>query len=460
MLQFRCAAATLLVAALIFVAAPTASADGARPPDAGRLPAAAPGSPTRPTRINDIDGDGTLDVVFVSNGQSADEDYAELDGSVQVLFGDGKLQRVTTTQLHDRMFEDSLFGSAIVVGDLNRDGFADIVVSDPSALDYRGRVWALWGSAAGISASRTTVLATGGQGIGRSLAFVPLPEPVLAIGTTIADAHVDLYRVRTDGRLGERRRITIGSPGIVGRNFEQTDFGQSLSASGDLLVIGAPTAGASWTAGAAYVLQLQPGLRYWATRVMQGSRGVPGAQEEFDAFGQAVSVLDDRLAIGVPSEQLGVHETAGAIQLLRVERTGHGLRIHPGRLLTQASAGVPGDIGDIHVLGNEVLVTRLCAEGYGVISADHHSGRLLSVPFIAGTCSSGWLSAVNAVDPANAGPPPVSVLRRFVDGAAVDEPVMVVDDDTLEIGWPGSITQTDLRGKVLTPVWRLAEPAA
>ncbi len=54
----------------------------------------------------------------------------------------------------------------------------------------------------------------------------------------------------------------------------------------------------------------------------------------------------------------------------------------------------------------------------------------------------------------------MSVLRRFVDGAAVDEPVMVVDDDTLEIGWPGSITQTDLRGKVLTPVWRLAEPAA
>ncbi len=460
MLRFRCAASTLLGAALIFAAVPTASADGARPQEVVRLPAAAPDKPSRPTRINDIDGDGKLDVVFANNGRSADDDHPGRDGSVQVLFGDGKLQRVTTTQLHDRLFEDSSFGSALVVGDLNRDGYADIVVADQFALEYRGRVWALWGSAAGISASRTTVLATGGKGIGHSLAFVPLPEPVLAIGTTLADAHVDLYRVRNDGRLGEGRRVTIGSPGIVGRNFEQTDFGESLSASGDLLVIGAPTAGAIWTAGAAYVLQLQPGLRYWATRVMQGSRGVPGAQEKFDAFGQAVSVLDDRVAIGVPSEQLGAHETAGAIQLLRVERTGHGLRIHPGRLLTQASAGVPGDVGDIHILGAEVLVTRLCAHGYGVISDDYASGRLLSVPFITGRCAGGWLSADHSVDPAKPGPPPVSILRRFVDGVAVDEPVIVVADYTLALGWPGSITRRDLSGKAASPLGGLAPPAA
>jgi hypothetical protein len=449
MWKFRCAGAALLIAMATFVAAPAATAEPAT-------------APTKATRINDIDGDRKLDLVFVNGGAWAnpDDNQPGRVGSVQVLFGDGKFQQVTTTQLHDRLFEDSQFGSALVVGDLNRDGYADIVVADQFALEYRGRVWALWGSAAGISASRTTVLATGGQGIGHSLAFVPLPEPVLAIGATVADAHVDLYRVRNDGRLGERRRITIGSPGIAGRNFEETVFGESLSASGDLLVIGAPEAGAIWTAGAVYVLQLQPGLRYWATRVMQGSRGVPGAQEDFDAFGQAVSVLDDRVAIGVPSEQLGVHETAGAIQLLRVERTGHGLSIHPGRLLTQASPGVPGDIGDIHVFGGEVLVTRLCALGYGVISADHASERLLSVPFVAGACSSGWLSADHTADPANPGPPPVSVLRRSVDGVAVDEPVIAVDDYTLEIGWPGSITRTDLKGKARAAVRLVALPAA
>ena len=451
MRHFRCALAALLVALAGFVAAPTASAE----------PAAAP---RQATRINDIDGDGKLDVVFVCPGQWAnpDDDQPGLAGSVQVLFGDGKLQQVTTTQLHDRLFEDSNFGAALVVGDLNRDGYADIIVSDQFALGYRGRVWALWGSAAGISASRTTVLATGhGESIGGSVAFVPLPEPVLAIGALAsANRHVDLYRVRNDGRLGERRRINIGSPGIVGRNFEETDFGSSLSASGDLLVIGAPTAGPIWTSGAAYVLQLQPGLRYWATRVIQGSRGVPGTPEQFDAFGQAVSVLDDRVAIGVPSEQLGIHETAGAIQLLRVERTGHGLRIRPGRLLTQASPDVPGDVGGIHILGEDVLVTRLCAQGYGVISADYAIERLLSVPFVAGKCSGGWLSADHTADPAKPGPPPVSVLRRFVNGVAVDEPVIVVDDYTLQIGAPGSHTEIDLKGKIPAPVRLLARPAA
>ena len=303
------------------------------------------------------------------------------------------------------------------------------------------------------------MLATGGQGLGRSLAFVPLPEPVLTMAhssRTHTSTCTGCGTTDGSGTAPDHHRFA----GDRRQDFEETAFGDSLSASGDLLVIGAPEPGAIWTAGAAYVLQLQRGLGYWATRVMQGSRGVPGAQEEFDAFGQAVSVLDDRVAIGVPSEQLGVHETAGAIQLLRVERTGHGLRIHPGRLLTQASAGVPGDIGDIHVLGDPLLVTKLCEQDYGVISADYSSERLLAVPFIAGKCSSEWLTADNKIDPAKPGPPPVSILRRFVDGVAEDEPVIAVDDYTLQVGRPGSITQLDLKGKGAGPVRYLARPAA
>jgi hypothetical protein len=293
------------------------------------------------------------------------------------------------------------------------------------------------------------------------MAFIPFPEPVLAIGASAnGTGFVDLYRVKRDGRLGDRRRITIGSPGIAGRAYPEASFGASMAASGDLLVIGAPGAGAIWTAGAAYVLQLQPGLRYWATRVMQGSRGVPGAQEKFDSFGLAVSILDDRVAIGVPGEQLGVNESAGAIQLLRVERTGHGLRIHPGRLLTQASPGVPGDIGENHLLGERVLVTRLCAQGYGVMTADHGSDRVLAAPFSAGRCSGAWLTTEQRPDPEVPIPPAASILRRFVAGAAVDEPVIVTNEYTLQIGWPGSMTETDLKGKVPAPVRSLARPAA
>ncbi|HEY3337952.1 MAG TPA: VCBS repeat-containing protein [Propionicimonas sp.] len=448
----RWTAAALLVAVVSLVPAPQAGAE----------PAAAP---RQAARINDIDGDGKLDVVFVHSGEAADtaDDEEGHPGSVQVVFGDGKVQHVSTAQLHDGLFEDSSFGSGLVVGDLNRDGYADVVVADQSAGgSYNGRVWALWGSSAGISARRTSVLATGTQqSIGTSLAFIPLPEPLLAIGASaIGTGFVDLYRVREDGRLGDRRRITIGSPGIAGRAYPEASFGASMAASGDLLVIGAPEAGAIWTAGAAYVLQLQSGLRYWATRVMQGSRGIPGAQEKFDAFGQAVSVLDDRVAIGVPGEQLGANESAGAIELLRVERTGHGLRIHPGALLTQASPGVPGDVGENHLLGENVFVTRLCAQGYGVITADHGSDRLLTIPFSAGRCSAAWLTPERQAGPVKLGPPPASILRRLVAGTAVDEPVVVADDFTLQIGWPGSMTETGLRGRIPGPVRLLAPPAA
>ncbi|MGV8908484.1 MAG: hypothetical protein ACOH1Y_05835 [Propionicimonas sp.] len=55
----------------------------------------------------------------------------------------------------------------------------------------------------------------------------------------------------------------------------------------------------------------------------------------------------------------------------------------------------------MHVLGGQVLVTRLCPQGYGLLSADYTAERLLSVPFTAGICSGGWLTADHRVDPAN-----------------------------------------------------------
>jgi hypothetical protein len=38
--------------------------------------------------------------------------------------------------------------------------------------------------------------------------------------------------------------------------------------------------------------------------------------------------------------------------------------------------------------------------------------------------------------------------------------VIVANEYTLQIGWPGSMTETDLKGKVPAPVRSLARPAA
>ena len=402
-----------------------------------------------PTRINDIDGDGKVDVVGLT----------DLDGppAVAVVFGDGRIQSVTATQLGDRLHEDSTFGIALAVGDLDSDGYADIVVSDSSGpRDYRGIVWALWGSADGISAKRSTVLARGRAGdlLGRALAFVPGPEPVLAVGDQASRAGgVRLYPVRAGGRLGTPRRITIGSPGIVGQAVEDAGFGESLAASGDLLVIGAADAGPVEFSGAAYVLQLRPGLRYWATRVIQGSRGVPGRPQRLDAFGRSVSVLGDRVAIG-SDDRVGRHEAAGTIQVVRVERTGHGLRIHPGPRLTQASPGVPGRLG-AHDFGAELLVTKLCARTHGVIAAGSGTRGPLTVPFSNATRCPG-----RRLDGApHGGSQSFAVLRTRPSGTAGEEFVLV-DGTTLVFSDGTSLTRTDLTGTPADGLGALAPPAA
>lgn len=457
MRQFRCVLAALLIAVSTLVAAPSASAE----------PAAAPRTATR---INDIDGDGKLDVVFVDRGTEQEDEGPSRPGSVQVLFGNGKVQHVTYAELGRPKSNDSELGAGLVVGDLNQDGYADVVVSDPNAdPDSSGAVWAIWGAPTGISASRTTLLIRGRHldTVGGSIAFVPLPEPVLAIGSAVDHTghagHVDLYRVTSDGRLGAHRRVTIGSPGIAGAAPQDAGFGWSLAASGNLLVIGAPGAGPVEDAGAAYILQLLPGLKYWATRVLQGSRGVPGTPEKSDGLGTFVSVLNDRVAIGVPYERLRGHEFAGAIQLLRVERTPRGLRVHPGRLVSQASPGIPGALGTNHFLGAEVLVTRLCARGYGVLTGEGGTDRVLAVPFSPVHCSGGWVSQQSTstgIDPARNVWPPFSIFRDVPSGSARELPVIAVGTSTLTIGWPGELTTTNLTGRTTAELRILAPPAA
>ncbi len=454
MQRIRWAVVALLVAVTTLAAAPTA---GAAPAAASRKAA----------RINDIDGDGRLDVVFVDRGTQVDDEEASRPAGVQVLFGDGKLQHVTYADLGRPKSDDSELGAGLVVGDLNRDGYADVVVSDPNGEpNSSGAVWAIWGSPTGISKARTTLLALGRDrdGVGGSLAFIPLPEPVLAIGSAVYDTgHVDLYQVTGDGRLGAKRRVAIGSPGIAGTASPGATFGWSLAASGDLLVIGAPGAGPVQTAGAAYLLQLLPGLKYWSTRLLQGSKGLPGTPEKEDGFGTSVSVLNDRVAIGVPYERLRGHESAGAIQLLRVERTTRGLRFHPGRLVSQASPGVPGDPGPNHFLGESVLVTRLCARGYGVLTGEQSTRRVLSVPFSPTRCPGGWLTTPDpnaGVDPGRSVPPPFSIFRDAPSGSADEVPVIAAGPSTLTTGWPGELTTTNLTGRTTAELRILAPPAA
>jgi hypothetical protein len=418
-----------LLAALALLTLPgppvPAAAAPHTPAVASALPAA-PEHPTGPTRINDVDGDGRVDVVGLDVGS----EESGRPGGVRVLFASGKSQTITRAQLGDPPMEDTMFGEGFTVADLNFDGYADILVSDWTMADYSGVVWAIWGSAQGISIDRVSILAKGtaAHPLGTSLAFITEPEPVLAVGVAGAPNDgpygVMLYRVEPSGRLGAHRYLRMGSPGIASGGNPLAQFATVTASAGDLLVLGAADGGPRDASGTVWVLQLLPGLTYWATRVDQDRWGLPGRSEALDRFGEDISVVDDVVVVSVPGETVHGTKLKGAVQSLRVERTGHGLRIHPGRLITALDSGQK-TVLDATRRGTEVMVGVLCPNTYGVVI----NAGPVAVPLEKGSNCSPQLPSGTAF----------TLLR---DGKGVDRPA-VLQESTFTIGTPPDASQLE-----------------
>ncbi len=100
----------------------------------------------------DVNGDGFADLLVGSNGA----------GIVYVYFGSGAgIPDLPSATLIGPSGQDALdlFGSALAVaGDVNGDGFADVIVGAPRANDQLGAAFLYLGSATGLAATPTTTL--------------------------------------------------------------------------------------------------------------------------------------------------------------------------------------------------------------------------------------------------------------------------------------------------------------
>lgn len=118
--------------------------------------------------IGDTDKDGRADLVIGAPGEDGGS------GAVTVVRG-------TTGQLdtaHARTWSQNspgvsgsseagdAFGAAVRVLDLNKDGYADLVVGAPGENGGVGVVWTLRGSASSITAAGSVTVGTGGAGLG------------------------------------------------------------------------------------------------------------------------------------------------------------------------------------------------------------------------------------------------------------------------------------------------------
>jgi hypothetical protein len=310
----------------------------------------------------DFNGDGIFDLAVGAPGETVGS--AVNAGAVNVLNGSsggltgGSLLTQPNAEVAD------LFGSSLAAGDFNGDGIFDLAVGVPgenvgAAIDA-GAVTILFGSGSGLTMAGSQTLFQGGGGVVGTAETADEFGFSLAAGLLAGDDLADLVvgvPFENLGATGDAGAVNVlaGSPGglvngslATQGNPELGDqFGLSVATgdfdepAGDDVAVGAPgeSVGSQAFAGAVSVFNGPPNGLASERLLFQGTAGIPGTPEAADGFGFAVAPTDTNgigqwdLAVGVPFEDVGPAEDAGAVNLLAGSVTGP----NGGRLVLQGN---------------------------------------------------------------------------------------------------------------------------
>ncbi|MFI7588635.1 integrin alpha [Spongisporangium articulatum] len=311
-------------------------------------------------------------------------------GVVDLHRTDGTTDRLTPESLDLGTGSAKIrFGTSVASGDLDHDGYVDLVVGAPQGpeRDDEKSVFLVFGGAEGFTADGVRrFVETGhpGDGFGTAVAINRRSDERSTgvwIGAPYAtvDGHaeagklfqLDVHALRmpdlpavTD-LAGEFQR-TEGSLMIPGSPDAGDRFGSVLANAHDGVIVGVPLedVDGAQDAGAVYRIRENSvtGTLTTASVYTQNRAHFAGTAEAGDKFGESVSA--EALAIGVPGEDIGGLTDAGTVQLsVATDEPG----IAPLRAVSQDSAGVPGKAESGDRFGASVAVGRLICDD--VVSA-------------------------------------------------------------------------------------------
>lgn len=374
----------------------------------------------------DFNGDGYKDAVLPAPG--ADVSGKEGAGAVVVLYGSrsglsaGNRRTITqnTPGVPGTAEKWDAFGAATATADLNRDGYADLLVGTPdedtSYAADAGTVTVLWGSKSGLTSGTDlpspdryshrygqdiAALSLGGGGrtrvsVAGHFGSVHFTGPFTR-GGAFGGVTLDMNTGSVGSvALGDFDRDSWPTPAVVslrdgdltgGRVYTTLAAGKELrgngliAASGDLngdgftdLVAGDPDepekAGVDGQPGGRVLVWYGSAAGISAdtapVEITQDTVGVPGASEKDDAFGGALAVADlnrDGLAdivVGSPYEDLAKNR-AGQVTVIPGRASG---ALGTGSYsFSQDTAGVPGAGETDDFFGTTVAVGDVNKDG-------------------------------------------------------------------------------------------------